>query len=80
MYTSLIAFASCFVSSLQEIIIKLPCTGDITKGLVKQLNKTVQNTGIKITVRGVFKGDQKISNNFKLKDNTSRHLQSNIVY
>ena len=48
--------------------------------IVKQLNKTVQDTGINTTVRGVFKGEQKISNYCKLKDKTPRHLQSNIVY
>ena len=63
-----------------EIIIKLPYIGEITKRLVKQLNKTVQDTGINTTVREVFKGEQKINNYFKLKDKTPRHLQSNIVY
>ena len=28
---------------------------------------------------GVFKGEQKINNYFKLKDKTSRHSQSNIA-
>ena len=64
----------------EEIIIRLPYFGDITKRLVKQLNKTMQDTGINSTVRGVFKGEQKISYCFKLQDKTSRHLQSNIVY
>ena len=50
-----------------EIIIRLPYSGEITKRLVKQLNKTVQDTGINTTVRGVFKGEQKINNYFKLK-------------
>ena len=63
-----------------EIIIRLPYIGEITKRLVKQLNKTVQDTGINTTVRGVLKGEQKINNYFKLKDKTPRHLQSNIVY
>ena len=63
-----------------EIIIRLPYIGEITKRLVKQINKTVQDTGINTTVRGVFKGEQKINNYFKLKDKTPRHLQSNIVY
>ena len=40
-----------------EIIIRLPYIGEITKRLVKQLNKTVQDTGINTTVRGVFKGE-----------------------
>ena len=62
-----------------EIIIRQPYIGEITKRLVKQLNKTVQDTGINTTVRGVFK-EQKINNYFKLKDKTPRHLQSNIVY
>ena len=53
-----------------EIIIRLPYIGEITKRLVKQLNKTVQDTGINTTVRGVFKGEQKINNYFKLKDKT----------
>ena len=61
-----------------EIIIRLPYIDEITKRLVKQLNKIVQDTGINTTVRGVFKGEQKISNYFKLKDRTPRHLQSNI--
>ena len=63
-----------------EIIIRLPYIGEITKRLVKQLNKTVQDRGINTTVRGVFKGEQKINNYFKLKDKTPRHLRSNIVY
>ena len=63
-----------------EIIIRLPYIGEITKRLVKQVNKTVQDTGINTTVRGVFKGVQKINNYFKLKDKTPRYLQSNIVY
>ena len=63
----------------EEIIIRLPYIGDITKGLVKQLNKTVQDSGINTTVRGVFKGEQNISNYFKLKDKTPRHLHSNFV-
>ena len=58
-----------------EIIIRLPYIGEITKRLVKQLNKTVQDTGLNVTVRGVFKGEQKINNYFKLKDKTSRHFQ-----
>ena len=62
-----------------EIIIRLPYVGDITKRLVKQLNITVQDIGINTTVRGVFKGEQTINNYFKLKDKTPRHLQSNIV-
>ena len=63
-----------------EIIIRLPYIGEITKRLVKQLNKTVQDTRINTTVRGVFKGEQKINNYFKLKDKTPRHLQPNIIY
>ena len=63
----------------EEIIIRLPQIGEITKRLVKQLNKTVQDTGINSTVRGIFK-EQKINNYFKLKDKTPKHLQSNIVY
>ena len=49
-----------------EIIIRLPYIGELTKRLVKQLNKTVQDTGINTTVRGVFNGEQKINNYFKL--------------
>ena len=63
-----------------EIIIRLPYIGEITKRLVKQLNKILQDTGINTTVRGVFKGEQKINDYFKLKDKTPKHLQSNIVY
>ena len=63
-----------------EFIIRLPYIDEITKRLVKQLNKTVQDTGINSTVRGIFKGEQKINNYFKLKDKTPRHMQSNIVY
>ena len=51
----------------EEISSRLPYMGDITKRLVKQLNKTVHDTEINTTVRGVFKGEQKISNYFKLK-------------
>ena len=57
-----------------EIIIRLPYIGEITKRFVKQLNKTVQDTGINTKVRGVFKGEQKFNNYFKLKDKTPRHL------
>ena len=41
----------------EEIIIRLSYVGDKTKRLVKQLNKTVEDTGINTTVRGVFKGE-----------------------
>ena len=58
----------------EEIIIKQPYVGHITKRLVKQLNKTVQDTGTNTTVRGVFKEKQKLSNYFKLKDKTPRYL------
>ena len=63
----------------EEIIIKLSYIGEITKKFVKQLDKTVQDSGINSTVHKVFKGDQKISNYFKLKDKTPRHLQSNLI-
>ena len=49
----------------KEIFIRLPYIGEIIQRLVKQLNKTVQDTGINTTGRGVFKGEQKISNYFK---------------
>ena len=62
-----------------EIIIRLLYIGEIIKRLVKQLNKTVLDTGISATVRGIFK-EQKINNYFKLKDKIPRHLPSNIVY
>ena len=48
--------------------------------MLKKFNKTLQDTEINTTVRGVFKREQKISNYFKLNDKTPRHLQSNIVY
>ena len=54
----------------EEIIIRLPYISDITKRLVKQVNKTVQDTEINKIVRGVFKGEQKINNYFKWKDKT----------
>ena len=60
--------------------IRLPNIGEITTRLVQQLSKTVPDTGINATVCGVFKGEQKINNYFKLKDKIPRHLQSNIVY
>ena len=48
--------------------------------IFKQLNKTVQDTGINTSVCGVFKGEQKINNYFKLKNKMPRLLQLNIVY
>ena len=66
--------AFCNMRFSQSMLIKR------LKRLVKQLNKTVKNTGINTTVRGVFKGEQKINNYFKLKDKKPRNLQSNIVY
>ena len=45
---------SCTNNKRDEIIIRLPYIGEITKRLVKQLKKTVQDTGINTTVRGVL--------------------------
>ena len=58
-----------------DTIIRLPYIRAINKRLVKQLNKTVQDTGINTKVRGVFKEEKKINNYFKLKDKTPSHFQ-----